>query len=178
MKFLQVWIGKPIAASFQLHLLKSFLERFWILFLLFIKRICSSQIARCINWYYISRMPLTKLFLIDNQTIYMSGFFKTVSSLRQNFFACREAFAVHIRAWKGRGSSVKEGMDRKPRGLATSCYHRGAPGIIPWRVGRVTESGPLLSESAYFLCRSALARHTLQAWRPKASQSDTSKVGG
>ena len=100
MKFLQVWIGKPIPASFQLHLLKSFLERFWILLLLFIKRICSSRIARCINWYYISRIRLTKLFLIDNQTIYMSGFFKTVSSLRQNSFAClpaitgREAFVV------------------------------------------------------------------------------------
>ena len=40
---------------------------------------------------------------------------------------------------------------------------RGTPGFIPWRVGRVTERGFLLSESAYFLCRAALARHALQA---------------
>ena len=97
----------------------------------------------------------------------MSGFFKTVSSLRQNFFAClpaiagREASAVLEKA--GGGGSVKEDRGRKPRGLATSCYHMGAPGIIPWGVGRVTESGLLLSESAYFLCRSALARHALPA---------------
>ena len=96
----------------------------------------------------------------------MSGFFKTVSSLRQNFFAClpaiagREAFAVLEKAG---GGSVKEGRGKKPRGLATSCYHRGAPGIIPWEVGRVTESGLLLSESAYFLCRSALVRNALQS---------------
>ena len=36
-------------------------------------------------------------------------------------------------------------------------------GIIPWGVGRVTESGFLLSESPYFLCRTAWARHALQA---------------
>ena len=67
----------------------------------------------------------------------MSGFFKTVSSLRQNFSAClaiagREAFVVFEKAG---GGSVKEGRGRKPRGLATSCYHRGAPGIIPWGWG-------------------------------------------
>ena len=28
-------------------------------------------------------------------------------------------------AWKARGVSVKEVKGRKPRGLATSCYHRG-----------------------------------------------------
>ena len=39
----------------------------------------------------------------------------------------------------------------------------GTPGIIPWGVGRVTESGLLFSESAYFLCRSALVRNALQA---------------
>ena len=67
------------------------------------------------------------------KTPYMSGFFKMGSSLRQNFFAClpatagREAFAVLEKA--GGGGSVKEGRGRKPRGLATSCYHRGAPGI-------------------------------------------------
>ena len=96
----------------------------------------------------------------------MSGFFKTVSRLRQNFFAClpaiagREAFAVLEKAG---GGSVKEGSGRKPRGLATSCYHGGAPGIIPWGVGRVTESGLLLTESACFLCRSALARNAQQS---------------
>ena len=94
----------------------------------------------------------------------MSGFFKTVSSLGQNFFAClpaiagREALAVLEKAG---GGSVKEGRGRKPRGQATSCYHRGAPGIIPWGVGRVKESGLLLSESASFLCRSALVRYAL-----------------
>ena len=41
-------------------------------------------------------------------------------------------------AWKGRGGSVKEGRGRKPRGLATSCYHRGAPGIIPWQGIKLT----------------------------------------
>ena len=65
--------------------------------------------------------------------LYMPGFLKTVSSLRQNFFACLSAIA-----------------------------DKGA-GIIPWGVGRVTESGRLLSESSYFLCRSALARHALKA---------------
>ena len=52
--------------------------------------------------------------------LYMSGFLKTVSSLRQNFFAClpagREAFAVLEKAG---------GTGRKPRSLATSCYHGG-----------------------------------------------------
>ena len=65
--------------------------------------------------------------------LYMPGFLKTVSSLRQNFFACLSAIA-----------------------------DKGA-GIIPWGVGRVTESGFLLSESACFLCRTALERHALQA---------------
>ena len=36
-------------------------------------------------------------------------------------------------------------------------------GIIPFGVGRVTESDFLFSESAYFLCRTAWARHALQA---------------
>ena len=80
-----------------------------------------------------------------------------MSSLRQNFFAClpaiagREVFAVLEKAGRGGGGgSVKEGRGRKPRALASSCYHGGGfPGIIPWEVGRVTESGLLLSESAY-----------------------------
>ena len=67
------------------------------------------------------------------------------------------------KAGAGGGGSVKEGRGRKPRGLATSCYHGGAPGIIPWGVGRVSESGLLLSESAYFLCRSALVRNAQQS---------------
>ena len=68
----------------------------------------------------------------------MSGYFKTVSSLRQTFFAClpaiagREAFAVLEKV--GGAPSRSVGAE-KPRGLATSCYHRGAPGIIPWGGG-------------------------------------------
>ena len=74
----------------------------------------------------------------------------------------RETFAVLEKAGGG-GASVKEGSGRKSRGLATSCYHRGAPGSIPWGVGRVTESGLLLSESTCFLCRSALVRNALHS---------------
>ena len=91
----------------------------------------------------------------------MSGFFKTVWRLRQNFFAClpaiagREACAVLEKAG---GGSVKEGSGRKPRGLATSCYHRGRPGIIAWGVETVTESGIFLSESAFFLCMLAFSK--------------------
>ena len=67
---------------------------------------------------------------------------------------------------KARGASVKLGRGRKNRGLATGCYHWGGGvgvGIIPFGVGRVTESDFLFSESAYFLCRTAWARHALQA---------------
>ena len=39
----------------------------------------------------------------------------------------------------------------------------GGPGFIPLGVGRVTERGFLLSETPYFLCRTALASHALQA---------------
>ena len=39
----------------------------------------------------------------------------------------------------------------------------GPQALSPGGVGRVTESGLLLSESAYFLCRSALVRNALQA---------------
>ena len=53
----------------------------------------------------------------------MSGFFKTVSTLRENFFAYLPA--------KSRGASVKEGRGRKPRGLATSCYHREPQALSP-----------------------------------------------
>ena len=46
------------------------------------------------------------------------------------------------------------------------------PRHYPLGVGRVTESGLLLSESAYFLCRSALARRALQlSDRKPASQT-------
>ena len=96
----------------------------------------------------------------------MSGFFKTVSSLRQNFFAClpaiagKEAFAVLEKA--RRVPSKRVGTESSGHWLAVATIG-GFPGIIPWGVGRVTESGLLLSESAYFLCRSALARHALQA---------------
>ena len=48
-----------------------------------------------------------------------------------------EAFAV---LEKPGGDSIKEVRDREPRGLATSWYQAGAPGIIPLGVGRVTES--------------------------------------
>ena len=39
----------------------------------------------------------------------------------------------------------------------------GGPRHYPLGGGRVTESGLLLSESAYFLCRSALLRNALQS---------------
>ena len=66
----------------------------------------------------------------------MPGFLKTVSSLRQNFFAClpaiagKEAFAVLEKAGGG-GCSFKEGRGRKPSDLATSCYHRGPQALSP-----------------------------------------------
>ena len=91
----------------------------------------------------------------------MSGFLKTVSNLEQSFFTClpaiagREAFAV---LEKPGVASVKEGWGRKPRGLATSWYQRGGEGFIPWRVGRVTERGLLLSQSAYFLLQDSLGQ--------------------
>ena len=50
-----------------------------------------------------------------------------------------------------------------PGALLPAGTKGGPPVIIPWGVVRVTESGFLLSESAYFLCRTALARHALQA---------------
>ena len=58
----------------------------------------------------------------------MSGFLKTVSSLRQNVFAClpatagKKAFAVLEKP----GRLPLRG--RKPRALATSCYHGGGGG--------------------------------------------------
>ena len=44
-------------------------------------------------------------------------------------------------------------------------------------VGRVTERGFLCSETAFFLCRTDLASHALQAKRLEASQPDTRKLG-
>ena len=94
----------------------------------------------------------------------MSGFLRTVRDLGQNFFAClstiagREAFAV-----LEKGGSVKEGWGRQLRCLATSWYQGKGPEFIPWGVGRVTERGTLLSETAYFLCSTAFGSHALQA---------------
>ena len=95
----------------------------------------------------------------------MSGFFKTVLSLRQNFFAClsaiagKGAFAVLENA--GGAPSRRVGAESPGAWLPAATI--GSPRHYPLGVGRVTESGLLLSESAYFLCRSALARHALQA---------------
>ena len=96
----------------------------------------------------------------------MSGFFKTVSTLRENFFAYlpaiagREAFAVLEKAGGG-APSRRVGAESPEAWLPAATI--GGPRHYPLGVGRVTASGPLLSESAYFLCRSALARHALQA---------------
>ena len=93
----------------------------------------------------------------------MSGVFKTVSSLRQNFFACliagREALAVLEKA--GGAPSRRVGAESPEAWLPAATI--GGPRHYPLGVGRVTESGLLLSESAYFLCRSALVRNALQA---------------
>ena len=95
----------------------------------------------------------------------MTGFFKTVSTLRENFFAYlpaiagREAFAVLEKA--GGLPSRRVGAESPGAWLPAATI--GGPRHYPLEVGRVTASGPLLSESAYFLCRSALARHALQA---------------
>ena len=95
----------------------------------------------------------------------MSGFFKTVSSLRQNFFAWlpaiagREAFAVLEKA--GGTPSRRVGAESPEAWLSAATI--GAPRHYPLAVGRVTESGLLLSESAYFLCRSALVRNALRS---------------
>ena len=66
-------------------------------------------------------------------------------------------------ARKARKASPKEGRGRNPRGLTTSWYQGGRHYPLGGGVGRVTESDFLISESAYFLCRTALARHALQA---------------
>ena len=52
----------------------------------------------------------------------MSGFFKTVS-IEEKLFRL-PAGDRPVRCLKRQGGSVKEGRGRKPRGLATSCYHR------------------------------------------------------
>ena len=62
-------------------------------------------------------------------------------------------------------------MLEKPGRLPSRKFGAESPGAWPpagtkWGplgVGRVTERGFLLSESAYSLCRTALARHALQA---------------
>ena len=60
------------------------------------------------------------------------------------------------------GDSFKEVRGRKPRGMATSWhYPRHYP--LGGGEGHRESEWLLLSESAYFLCRTALARHVLQA---------------
>ena len=96
----------------------------------------------------------------------MSGFLKTVSNLGQNFFACLPAIAVReafARVLKKPGGLPSRRVGAESPGAWLPTGTKGAPGFIPWGVGRVTERGFLLSESAYFLCRTALARHALQA---------------
>ena len=64
----------------------------------------------------------------------MSGFFKTVSSLKQNFFAClpaiagREAFAVLEKAG---GGSVKEGRAESPEAWLPAATIRGPQALSP-----------------------------------------------
>ena len=64
---------------------------------------------------------------------------------------------------KARGAPSRRVGAESPEAWLPAVTIGGPPDIIPWGVGRVTESGLLLSGSAYFLCRSALARHALQA---------------
>ena len=96
----------------------------------------------------------------------MTGFFKTVSTLRENFFAYlpaiagREAFAVLEKA--GGLSSRKVGAENPGAWLPAATI--GGPRHYPlggW-VGSKRVAF-LLSESAYFRCGTALARHSLQA---------------
>ena len=97
----------------------------------------------------------------------MSGFFKMVSSLRRNVFsrlqaiAGREAFAVLEKVGVGEVSSRRVGAESPGAWLPAATIV--VPRHYPLGMGRVTESGRLLSESSYFLCRSALARHALKA---------------
>ena len=92
----------------------------------------------------------------------MSGFLRTVTDLGQNFFALLPAIGL-CGASKAKGGSVMEGWGRQLRCLATSWYQGEGPKFIPWGVGRVTERGTLLSETAYFLCSTAFGSHALQA---------------
>ena len=89
----------------------------------------------------------------------MSGFLRTVSTLGQNIFTCLAERPLQYS--KSEGDSVMEGSGRKLRCLATSWYQEKGPAIIPWGVGRVTERGILLRETAYFLCRTAFVSHAL-----------------
>ena len=88
----------------------------------------------------------------------MSGILRTVLTLGQNFFA---SLRCSKSGGGGGGGSVMEGSGRKLRCLATSWYQGKGPAIIPWGVGRVTERGALLRETAYFLCRTAFVSHAL-----------------
>ena len=63
---------------------------------------------------------------------YMSGFLKTASNLGQKFSP--------LRCLKSQGASVKEGLGRKPRVLATSWFQGGGGRLYPLGVGRVTHS--------------------------------------
>ena len=75
--------------------------------------------------------------------------------------AGREACAVLEKA--GGAPSRRVVAESPEAWLPAATMGGGGPGIIPWGVGRVTESGLLLSESACFLCRSALARNAQQS---------------
>ena len=92
----------------------------------------------------------------------MSEFMKTVSSLKQNFFAYLPAIA-------GREASP---VLEKPGGLPSRRV--GGDSLVVWLpgdtkqggcsssprgVGWVTETGIFVSEKADFRCRRALARH-------------------
>ena len=94
----------------------------------------------------------------------MSEFMKTVSSLKQNVFACLPAMA-------GRQASP---VLQKPGGLPSRRV--GGDSLVVWLpgdtkrggggcsssprgVGWVTDTGIFVSENADFRCRRALARH-------------------
>ena len=97
----------------------------------------------------------------------MSGFMKTVSNLGQNFWAClpaiagKEAFAVLVKPGGfhqgGLGqTALRPGYQPIPS-RALRLYPQGGG------VGHVTEIGFFGTKTAYFLCRTALASHDLQA---------------
>ena len=74
--------------------------------------------------------------------VYMSGFFKTVLSLRQNFFAylpviaSREAFAVLEKAGGGGGGGfIKEGRGRNPEAWLPAATIGGPQALSPGEWG-------------------------------------------